>query len=561
MLGRRHERELRREMRHEVVQAVDGPEPQRAERVEIGHVGAAALHRPSHFWKRSFQHARSIEEPPGSRLVEAEQVDQHRRVLGRPGDRCRAMCAEPLQHLVIGWRRVRQKRRRQRHRHGGRDGWRRAEDGLAVSDLDPSVGGSGGAAGDVRCSRGATQADPQQRWGHQRRQQDHDQQRAVLVGVEDSVGQTDRREDKTDLAAGDHPQPDQQPVGSASPHGPPGDQLAGHSDDGHHQGHPDHRGLGHCLEVGVHADADEEDRDEQVRHGAEIGRDPLVLIGPTQRQARHERTDDERELGLIGQLGERDHEREAGDHCGRARRGELPDDAEHPRDHKHADDAGAHQEQHRKPQRFRHGSDADIAAGDHLHDDGEDDQAQHVIGDGGPEHDPGLDRGECAEVSEHSCRDAHAGRGERGAEEHCSVAAHPERRRGHGSGGEWNHHTHHGNGDRRRAHLAELAEVHLHADRQQQQQHADLGEQRHRHAALVSQIDEPEDRWSDQDTCGDLPEHGWDAQSFGRLGRDLGGNEDDQQIEEQTCEVDGKLGGEHAGFVRVTLWRHPAQRD
>ena len=62
-------------------------------------------------------------------------------------------------------------------------------------------------------------------------------------------------------------------------------------------------------------------------------------------------------------------------------------------------------------------ADRDRVAGDHLDHDGEDDQAEHVVGDGGAEHDPRLDRRQRPEVAEDPGGDADAGRRQRGAEE------------------------------------------------------------------------------------------------------------------------------------------------
>ena len=56
----------------------------------------------------------------------------------------------------------------------------------------------------------------------------------------------------------------------------------------------------------------------------------------------------------------------------------------------------------------------------------------------------------------------------------------------------------------------------------------------------------PEHRRSDDDAGDDLAEDGRDADSFRQLGRQLGGGEDDEQVEEESREIDDRRGGEHA---------------
>ena len=59
------------------------------------------------------------------------------------------------------------------------------------------------------------------------------------------------------------------------------------------------------------------------------------------------------------------------------------------------------------------------------------------------------------------------------------------------TGGERHDDADDGDGERCGAHLAELAQVHLHAHLQQQEEHADLGEHAQRHAAIRSARSSP----------------------------------------------------------------------
>ena len=108
-------------------------------------------------------------------------------------------------------------------------------------------------------------------------------------------------------------------------------QLAEHGDHAQHGGEAEHRRLEHRLEVGVDADLGEEHRDEDVADGAEVAGDAVVLVALPEPEAGHEGADDERQLGGVGELGERDRRRQRGD-GDRGRRDRPPvDGVEQPR--------------------------------------------------------------------------------------------------------------------------------------------------------------------------------------------------------------------------------------
>ena len=176
---------------------------------------------------------------------------------------------------------------------------------------------------------------------------------------------------------------------------------------------------------------------------------------------------------------------------------------------KDADDAGEQRGSRGRARPCRrHDPDRHRVAGDDLDHNREDDKAEHVVGDGRPEHDARLDRRQRAEVAEDSCGDPDAGRGQRGAEEDRGLGVEPEADPSTGAGDE-----RHGDADDRDEHrrppdLAELGEVHLHPDLHEQQQDTDLGEHAEADTPLASQLDEPEDRGADQDASDDLAQYG-----------------------------------------------------
>ena len=100
---------------------------------------------------------------------------------------------------------------------------------------------------------------------------------------------------------------------------------------------------------------------------------------------------------------------------------------------------------------------------------------------------------------------------------------------------------------RRAADLAQLAEVHLHADLEQQEDDADLAE---RAEHLVVAADQVEHRRADEDAGDDLADDGRDADALGDLGRQLGGDEDDQDVAEDLGDV--HAAGQSRGQGRAT---------
>ena len=94
-------------------------------------------------------------------------------------------------------------------------------------------------------------------------------------------------------------------------------------------------------------------------------------------------------------------------------------------------------------------------------DDGEDHESDHVIGDGGAQHGPGLRRCQRSQVGEHPGRHAHAGGGQSGAHEQGRVATLTEAGHHAVAEGERGGDACCGHEQRRAAHAAELGEVHL----------------------------------------------------------------------------------------------------
>ena len=432
-------------------------------------------HRGRDLWEGALEHAGHVEEPPRARVVGTQQAHERLGVVGIPGDGSVPVRTEPIEQ-----------RRRRAGAAGERSGpqreWhcQRRRRGAVEADLpadrgQPAFGGLLGH-GQVHWYNGLAQAHAQQGRRHDRRQQHDDQQRTVLVAVEHAVGQANRGEDQTDLTARDHAEADEQLVGTGASCPGGTDQLADHRHHGEHCGEPDHRRLGHRLQVGVDADLGEEHGDEQIAHRAEVARDAVVLAALCEAEAGHEGTDDEGELGGVGQFGEPECDDDRGDGDGGPRARLAMHRIEDLRHEREADDAGHDQEPNGQAEGGADRRDVDRTTRDDLDDHSENDEAQDVVGDRGTQHDASFGRGECSQVAEHTGGDADAGGGERGADEDRGVRAQAEQQPDAHTTRERCADTNHRDQQRCLAHLAELGEVHLHAHLQQQQQHTDLGE-------------------------------------------------------------------------------------
>ena len=304
---------------------------------------------------------------------------------------------------------------------------------------------------------------------------------------------------------------------------------------------PEHRG-----DVRVHADQHEEDRDEHGAHAVEIGRHPLLLATSADCQPGHERADDEGQLGGVGENGEAEDHDECNDSERGTGAGDAVDEGEEPRDSDQPDEPSEHQEADRPGQCRADGARADAAAGHHLDDDREDDEADDVVGDCSAEDDTSLGRRQCPQISEDARRDPDARRREGSAKEDRDVGRLTECSDGAAAEGEGYGHPDDGDEHGRAPDATKLGEVHLHADLDEQQQHADLGDHCEADAPVAGHLDETQHRRSDDDAGDDLAEDGGDADSLRQLGRQLGGGEDDEQVEEEAGEIDDRRGGEHA---------------
>ena len=188
---------------------------------------------------------------------------------------------------------------------------------------------------------------------------------------------------------------------------------------------------------------------------------PILHGAAGERDPRHEGADDRRQLGGVGELGERQREREREGDKGSRRTGASMHRLEQGRPEARSDGHGDGEETDRYREDPHEAEHRDRALGDDANDDGQDDQSHDVVGHRGTEDGPRLDGAERAQVAEHSGGDPDARRGERRPEEERGVAVVGEQL----GGAEPAHHRHdhadHCDRHRRASDSTQLPQVHL----------------------------------------------------------------------------------------------------
>ncbi len=218
--------------RDDVAERVDEVEPQHVRRVEHERIGSPATDRIGELRERALEHPGGLEESPRPDAALAEEREQPRRRAPVPRRLVEVDLAEPVEQA---------RRRRRLADQAGRVehddervlvgvGSRRARP--HHDHVEPSTGrgwarrdAEGGGRAAI-CNRDRSSD------GRDQRGAEHDRDdRRVEVGVEHALGKTDAGEDQSDLASGEHPEPDEQPVADAAEETEPGGDLADAGDD------------------------------------------------------------------------------------------------------------------------------------------------------------------------------------------------------------------------------------------------------------------------------------------------------------------------------------------
>ena len=187
---------------------------------------------------------------------------------------------------------------------------------------------------------------------------------------------------------------------TARPAVPGGHQLADHADDEQPDGEADHGRPDHRLDVGGHADLHEEDGNQQVAHRTEFTLDARVLVAAADRQAGHEGTDDRGQARPVGRPGQRQHKGDSDDNDRRRRTRPALDGTHRCRSGEDSDDRGDDEKADRSGDRPGDRQGVDVATRHHRDDDGEDQQAEDIVSNGGAEHHPRFGRGRRAKVAD-----------------------------------------------------------------------------------------------------------------------------------------------------------------
>ena len=224
-------------------------------------------------------------------------------------------------------------------------------------------------------------------------------------------------------------------------------------------------------------------------------------------------------------------------------RGEALDEVEQRPRQLQAGQPAEDQEGHGDADDPHHRQERDRALGHETDNHRQHDEAHDVVGHRGAEHQSGLGGGEGSQVPEHPRRDADARRRQRRGHEELRVEVVGDRTHGEETQDHRGDHTDDGHLKGGPTDLAQLGQVHLHADLEQEEDDPHLAEG---HQHLVAVADEAEHGRADDDAGHDLADHGRDADALGDLRRRFGRDEHDQDVGEELSEVHGSW---CAGFL------------
>ena len=371
-------------------------------------------HRFRELRKRTLEHPRRLEETPGANVARSSTANS----LGvaSSSQRRGVSLHSPIQSSSFGPGRAPVATASAASSAIGARGAEadRRRDPRPSGDLEPSANGSRLRALDtpdrVRAHAGET---PTEEWrGHQRRRQHDEQERGVEVAAENALSEPDGGEDQADFAPWNHPEPDETLVARSAPCADRGDQLADDGDGEQGSCDSQHFRFDERLDPGLDTDPEKEDRDEQVTDRRELALDPFRRGATRERETGHERTDDGRRVRGVRELreceGERKRERNQ-----RARRPRVTvEKLEQRRGERRAHRGCHNQEPDRHGQDHRHVADRDGAFRDETHHDGENHEAEHIVGDCCSQHRSRFDGREGAQIAEDACGDADARRRE-----------------------------------------------------------------------------------------------------------------------------------------------------
>ena len=300
------------------------------------------------------------------------------------------------------------------------------------------------------------------------------------------------------------------------------------------------RGSAQGPEVQLGAGHGEEERRDDRRERLDLVLDLVLRLCLGDDQPGHEGADDRREADQGGQDREREHHQEDGHdrRVGKERPGEhlaahaaRPAGDGEPEDHEpdRADD----QAERGQPE---------VALG-RPRDDPDEDERENVVDDGRPDDDPAETPVEDAEVGEDAARDPDAGGGQGEADERgCRRRLPGDHREGH-TGRDREDHAQHGRDDGGPADLEQLVGLDLQADREEQDDDADLREDRRG----LARRDEAERIRADHEPAGQLADHARLAEPPEDLLANLRRQEEDEEPHDHVERLGGARGRRREG--------------
>jgi hypothetical protein len=222
----------------------------------------------------------------------------------------------------------------------------------------------------------------------------------------------------------------------------------------------------------------------------------------------------------------------------------APDPADQTPAEGNSEQEGDDEESDREGNRARRLWDRDAARLGDLADHGEDHEAEDVVDDGGSENDLAFACLEDRQLREHSRGDPDRGRGQRGSDEDRRQRRKAEATRDDPAAGERQSHARERDAQSRRADAQEFVQVGLQANFEEEQDHADLGHEKH----ALRKRNQPEDGGSQQDSDEELAQHRRLAHALGELPEEL-----------RPDERRGKSQEEGGGGFPVVMRRDPSE--
>ena len=251
--------------------------------------------------------------------------------------------------------------------------------------------------------------------------QHHKKNDGVQVVFEDANGNTDGSEDKTHFASWNHSDSNDQLVCVGAHRAECGKHFSGNGNRRQNASDNQHVAVKELGDVGVNANLHKEHGDKDASQYCKVACNAIVMFGACQCSASNECTDDWCELRTAGSSREcKGDSRGYNTNC-RGRCGSNTHPFQNSRKNNKANSASNNKEANSKANGADQACNVNRSLLNNSRDNGEDDEPQHIVGNGCPKNNSSLGRRQCFEVSKHACCNANACGGKSSTQEQGCV--------------------------------------------------------------------------------------------------------------------------------------------